>query len=93
MTLLLVEIHLHLVLLLVLIICHLTIRVGYTLPSKYAETLGFSNANFYVSGDNLLVWTKRAGFNAQTLDDTNSFVAGNNYIPMSTLTFGVKVQF
>lgn len=69
------------------------IRVGYTLPSKYAETLGFSNANFYVSGDNLLVWTKRAGFNAQTLDDTNSFVAGNNYIPMSTLTFGVKVQF
>ena len=42
------------------------VRLGYTLPSKFTDKLQLSKFNLFVSGDNLLFFSKRKGFNVIT---------------------------
>lgn len=66
------------------------VRLGYTIPDAFMERLHVSRINLYVSGDNLMMISAREGLNPQTL------IASSNsgiYMPMTTFSFGAKVEF
>tara|TARA_R100001369_G_scaffold90177_1_gene128827 strand:+ start:27441 stop:30659 length:3219 start_codon:yes stop_codon:yes gene_type:complete len=67
------------------------ILVGYTLPSKMLGDSGIDLLNIYVSGDNLMILSKRDGFNPNTSQTGNSGRA--RYAPLSTLTLGLRLKF
>jgi TonB-linked SusC/RagA family outer membrane protein len=67
------------------------IRLGYTVPSRFVEALQLSNLSLYVTGDNLLFYSKRRGFNPSTSESGSS--STYTYSPLSTFTLGVNVQF
>ncbi|GAB1856378.1 TonB-dependent receptor [Flavobacteriaceae bacterium MHTCC 0001] len=67
------------------------VQLGYTLPSKFLTGTGINNLNFWVSGDNLFVSTKRKGFNPQTSENGNT--ARRLYAPLSTITMGARIKF
>jgi len=67
------------------------LRLGYTVPSVFAKSLGLNELSLSLSGDNLFFFSKRDGFNPST------DVAGTsdiyNYAPLSTFTAGLRVNF
>lgn len=66
------------------------LRIGYTLPNRFIEKLHLSKLNLYVSGDNLMMLSARKGLNPTTLiGSSNSGI----YMPMTTFSFGAKVEF
>lgn len=67
------------------------IRLGYTLPKTFVKQLGLASLSFYVSGDNLWLFSKRDGFNpaASEFGSTNTYA----YSPLSTITGGVTLKF
>lgn len=67
------------------------LRLGYTFPKKYVSQLGLTSLSFYVSGDNLFLFTKRDGFNPSTSEFGQSSIY--QYPPLTTITGGVKVKF
>lgn len=67
------------------------VRLGYTIPQKFTEKLQVSNLNFFVSGDNLLFFSKRNGFNPSTAESGASDTY--RYSPLSTFSMGVRVEF
>ncbi|MEC4113721.1 SusC/RagA family TonB-linked outer membrane protein [Myroides pelagicus] len=67
------------------------IRLGYNLPKTFIDQLGLSSVSFYVSGDNLFLFTKRDGFNPAISEFGSS--STYNYTPITTVTGGVKVKF
>jgi TonB-linked SusC/RagA family outer membrane protein len=67
------------------------IRLGYTVPSRFVEQMQLSNLSVYVTGDNLLFFSKRDGFNPSTSESGSSNTY--RYSPLSTFTLGVNVQF
>ncbi|SFU31677.1 TonB-linked outer membrane protein, SusC/RagA family [Pustulibacterium marinum] len=66
------------------------VNLGYTFSKEITDKLKLSKLNLYVSGDNLMMLSRRDGFNPQTM-----FSASNSgiYMPMTTFSFGAKVQF
>lgn len=64
--------------------------IGYTLPTSVLEQLNLSRVRFQVSGDNLLMLSKRDGLNPSTM-----ISSGNSgiYMPMTTFTLGAKIDF
>lgn len=81
------------------------IQLGYTFPKKWMNTIKIQSLRVYVSGDNLLTFTKMAKmFDPETVDgrewwdtDTNqSSKTGNNgkVYPLSkVISFGINVNF
>ncbi|MEO5947651.1 MAG: SusC/RagA family TonB-linked outer membrane protein [Chitinophagaceae bacterium] len=68
------------------------VRVAYTLPAGMIQSLKIVNqVTFFVSGDNLILLTKRKGFNPTTAESGNTSIY--TYSPLSTLTTGLKVKF
>ncbi|MBF04349.1 MAG: SusC/RagA family TonB-linked outer membrane protein [Flavobacterium sp.] len=67
------------------------VRLGYTLPSKYADVLQLSKLNIYVTGDNLMFLSHRKGFNPSTSQNGSSNTY--RYSPLSNFTLGVKLEF
>jgi hypothetical protein len=67
------------------------IRLGYTIPNKWIEASGVSNVNLFVSGDNLMLLSKRDGFNPATAESGASDTY--RYSPLSTFTMGVRLEF
>ncbi|UGS23092.1 SusC/RagA family TonB-linked outer membrane protein [Flavobacterium channae] len=66
------------------------VRLGYNIPSSYLQKLHLSKFNLFLSGDNLLMFSKRDGLNPQTLiNSSNSGI----YMPMTTFSFGTKIEF
>ncbi|MCF6128228.1 SusC/RagA family TonB-linked outer membrane protein [Flavobacterium sp. AS60] len=65
-------------------------RLGYTLAKSYTDRLGLSKLNVYISGDNLALFSARKGFNPQTFTSTSGI---GGYIPMTTFSFGARVEF
>ncbi|MCP1994881.1 SusC/RagA family TonB-linked outer membrane protein [Flavobacterium sp. HSC-61S13] len=67
------------------------IRLGYNVPSNFIKQMGLAELSFFVSGDNLALFTKRDGFNPAG----NEFGTSDmyQYTPLSTITGGVKVKF
>lgn len=67
------------------------VRLGYTVPQRFMENSGISMLNFSLSGDNLLMYSMRKGLNPQTTFDGS--VNSGIYMPMTTFSLGVKVEF
>lgn len=67
------------------------IRLGYTVPSQYTKQLGITGLSFFVSGDNLALFSKRDGFNPAGSEFGSSDMY--QYTPLSTITGGVNVKF
>ena len=66
------------------------VRLGYNVPASFLDKMHLSKCNLYVSGDNLLMFSKRDGLNPQTLiSSSNSGI----YMPMTTISFGTKIEF
>ncbi|SDL60346.1 SusC/RagA family TonB-linked outer membrane protein [Kriegella aquimaris] len=74
-----------------------TLQVGFNVPSKPLSTVGMSNARIYISGQNVLTWTKFTGIDPEVgLDEGNSAVAGiyNDLYPqVQTWSVGLNVGF
>lgn len=67
------------------------LRVGYSLPQDFVRSIGMTGFNLFVSGDNLWIKSKRKGLNPSV-----SETGGSNtyaYAPLSTITFGAKINF
>ena len=66
-------------------------RIGYTLSESDIPKLGVSNVNFWISGDNLFLWSERPGFNP-TQRETG---ASERYVysPLTNFSLGVRVKF
>jgi hypothetical protein len=67
------------------------VQLGYTLPSKYTDKLNLSKFNIFVSGDNLLFFSQREGFNTSTSESGSSDTY--RYSPLSTFSMGLRVEF
>ncbi|MFV0238131.1 MAG: SusC/RagA family TonB-linked outer membrane protein [Flavobacteriales bacterium] len=66
------------------------ITLGYSLPDSVLEEFNIDRLRFYVSGDNLALWSKRKGA------DPRQFASGettNNYTVAKTITVGVNINF
>lgn len=74
-----------------------TLQLGYNFPSKPLATVGITNARVYVSGQNVLTWTKFSGIDPEVgLDQNNSAVAGiyNDLYPqVQTWSLGLNIGF
>jgi TonB-linked SusC/RagA family outer membrane protein len=66
------------------------LKIGYTIPEKFTKKLMLSKLNMYISGDNLMMLSSRNGLNPTTLiGSSNSGI----YMPMTTFSFGTKIEF
>src|SRR5690554_2145250 len=66
------------------------VRLGYTIPQEFTNRMHISKLNLYVSGDNLMMLSARKGLNPTTLiSSSNSGI----YMPMTTFSFGAKIDF
>jgi len=66
------------------------VKIGYTFPESFVSRMSLSKLNVYVSGDNLMIISARNGLNPTTLiSSSNSGI----YMPMTTFSFGAKVEF
>lgn len=68
------------------------LQVGYSLPRKIVNKIGFQKIRFYFSGENLWTGTKLSSlFDPETIDDPNGW--GGCVYPLSrTLSFGVNIS-
>ncbi|MEZ4883973.1 MAG: TonB-dependent receptor [Chitinophagales bacterium] len=76
------------------------LSLGYTLPSDLTSKVGVSSLRFYVTGNNLHLWTKYTGYDPEvSTSRSSSFAAltpGVDYssFPRSrSVTFGLNVTF
>ncbi|HEX8040071.1 MAG TPA: SusC/RagA family TonB-linked outer membrane protein [Chryseosolibacter sp.] len=67
------------------------VRLGYDIPARLVSKIGMKNASVWVSGDNLWLKSRRAGFNPSTHEAGTTSMY--RYSPLSTLSAGVKVKF
>lgn len=64
--------------------------LGYTLPSRWTESISIANARVYIVGDNLALFTKRKGMDSRmNFDGDVEFFAS----PIRTVSLGVDVTF
>ena len=67
------------------------VQLGYTFPARFLEGMKLSKLNLFASGDNLAFISARKGFNPTTSENGNNNTY--TYSPLSTLSFGVRVEF
>ena len=67
------------------------IQIGYNLPADAVKQIKAKNVRVYVSGDNLLVLTKREGFNPYY--SLSGGTGRYTYEPMTTVTAGLSINF
>jgi hypothetical protein len=68
-----------------------SINFGYTLPTLLAHKLQLQKLRFYVSADNVWLWSKRQG-----LDPRQSFTGtttASYYAPIRTISGGLTITF
>lgn len=66
------------------------VNLGYTLPTQVANNMNLARVKFFVSGDNLLMFSKRDGLNPSTMFSSSN---SGMYMPMTTFTLGAKIEF
>ncbi|MBK8518254.1 MAG: TonB-dependent receptor [Saprospiraceae bacterium] len=75
------------------------LNVGYTIPRSLSSKIGIGQLRFYLTGNNLKLWTKYSGYDPEVSTGTGGFNAltpGVDYsaFPRSrSYTFGVNVTF
>lgn len=67
------------------------LQVGYTLPQNISQKIKASNIRLYFTGDNMMILSKRDGFNPAYSLSGNT--ARYTYEPMTTFTGGVTLNF
>lgn len=74
-----------------------TLTLGYTLPKTFSEKFKLSNVKVYVSGTNLLTWTKYSGFDPEisSYEQSNLYpgIDYGAYPNARTITAGLNVSF
>ncbi|MDR0574070.1 MAG: TonB-dependent receptor [Tannerella sp.] len=74
-----------------------TLSIGYTLPRKWASPAKLKSARFYISGQNLLTFTKYKGYDPEVSSNGQSAInAGNDtsaYPTARSIIGGVSVSF
>ncbi|HNT50753.1 MAG TPA: SusC/RagA family TonB-linked outer membrane protein, partial [Cyclobacteriaceae bacterium] len=65
-----------------------SVTLAYNLPTAWANKLFLSRAQFYVSGENLLMKSKRSGMNVQ---ESYAGTTSNVYSPAKSLVFGASI--
>jgi TonB-linked SusC/RagA family outer membrane protein len=69
------------------------VQVGYSLPKNISEAIGASKVRFYVTGENLVTFTKYTGYDPE-IAGGDSFGIDRAYYPQArTFMFGANVQF
>jgi len=66
------------------------ITLGYTIPKKFIDKIGFSTIRVYALGDNLGLITKRKGMDPQ---QSIAGTADYTYVPTRTISFGLNLTF
>lgn len=73
------------------------LSIGYTLPKTVTNKLKLSNARFYVTGQNLAIWTKYPGPDPEVSSNggsnTSQGVDRNTVANARTITFGLNIGF
>jgi hypothetical protein len=74
-----------------------TLELGYTLPKKLLSKTGIKNLRIYVSGYNLLTFTKLEHLDPErqgsTPENTNNYVDYYSYPVNKTFTLGASIKF
>ena len=73
-----------------------TISLGYTFPKKIIKHLQLSNLKVYVSGSNLLTWTKYTGFDPEITSGDNTVSQGTDsgiYPVSRSFNAGINITF
>ncbi len=76
-------------------------QLGYTIPAKALKFIGLSSTRVYVSGTNLLTWTKYSGLDPEMTVSDNSKTEGDRaagidwgtYPSAMTLMVGIDIKF
>jgi len=66
------------------------IRFGYALPRDVVSKIGLKNLDFFLTGDNLWLLSKRTGFNPSTSITGGSSIY--SYNPLSTVVLGINLN-
>jgi TonB-linked SusC/RagA family outer membrane protein len=72
------------------------LTIGYSIPAENLRRAGVKNLRFYLTGNNLAVWTKYSGFDPEVNVRNNPLTPGLDYsaYPKSrSFIFGVNVTF
>ncbi len=75
------------------------INFGYTLPEKLTKRVHVDRVRFYMSCDNVALWSKRQGLDPRqslTFNDDDQFVGSSSsayYSPIRTISGGINVTF
>lgn len=76
------------------------LNVGYSLPARLITKLGLSQFRVYVTGNNLLLWTKYSGYDPEVSTTRNSAYSGltpgvdySSFPRSRSYTFGLNVTF
>lgn len=66
------------------------VTLGYTLPERYAERIGFKSLRVFATGDNLYLFSHLDG-----MDPQYNFSGGVSYVytPSRTISLGIDVKF
>lgn len=65
-------------------------HIGYQLPQKFIAPIKISSARIYVSGENIIMLSKRKGMSVQ---EKFNGTTSNTYPPSRIITFGINVNF
>ncbi len=69
------------------------VQIGYTLSKDIAKTIGASKIRFYVTGENLVTFTKYTGYDPE-IAGADTFGIDRAFYPQArTFLFGANVQF
>ncbi|PID88162.1 MAG: SusC/RagA family TonB-linked outer membrane protein [Bacteroidia bacterium] len=68
-----------------------TVNLSYTFSRDMLNRMKVQDLTFFLTGDNLFLFSKRKGYNPMTSEDgtTNAY----RYSPLSTFSLGVKIKF
>jgi hypothetical protein len=67
------------------------INFGYNFGKNVVKSLGMSGLRVSVTGENLQLWSKRAGLNPQY--ELNGTPSGNDFNPARFVTLGLNANF
>ncbi|MFC0345311.1 SusC/RagA family TonB-linked outer membrane protein [Epilithonimonas hispanica] len=69
------------------------VQIGYTLPKDISQTIGANKVRFYVTGENLVTFTKYTGYDPE-IAGGDTFGIDRAYYPQArTFLFGANIQF
>lgn len=71
------------------------VQLGYTLPEALIQKLRFKKIRFYVSGTNLMTWSKYSGYTPEIVSESVlSNGVDQGVFPLAkTYTFGISADF